>query len=75
MAAGYAAVKVQAEDALWNDRPCEELRYSMCQKKKEKGEGPTPTRPPSKGCPIVSHYTILLHSILYYVFCCFLPLL
>lgn len=52
MAAGYK--KLNPQNGLWNDRPCEEQRYSMCQKRKEKNLNPPTTVAPPKGCPFVS---------------------
>ena len=53
MGAGYATTNYKAQNGLWNDRPCEEQRFSMCQRRKEKNLAPMTTTPAPKGCPFV----------------------
>lgn len=56
MAAAYKDLNPQ--NGLWNDRPCEEQRFSMCQRRKEKNLAPMTTTPAPKGCPFVSEINI-----------------
>lgn len=54
MGKGYIDQKLKSANGWWNDRKCDESRYSICQKKKERMISPATTVAPPKGCPFVS---------------------
>ena len=54
MGKNYKALKVKTANGWWNDLPCENDRYSICQKKKERMSSPMTTPAPPAGCPFVS---------------------
>lgn len=53
MSKGYKDAKLQVQAGWWNDRQCEESRYSICQKNKQRMSSPETTVAPPAGCPFV----------------------